>query len=161
MNKQDLQQNNTGLQAILAAVNSLPTAKSWGGAPIIEPSSEDIVIPAFTNVDLTVKGVNLSDYGIDFGQVRLNESKSKVTINHSLNAVPSRFYFTAVSPLINGEISELINVSGNSCFGLYINAFGERAERKGAYITKNSSTVEMIHTSILFANGTYNWIAMK
>ena len=31
MNKEDLRQNNTGLQTILAAVKSLPTAKSWGG----------------------------------------------------------------------------------------------------------------------------------
>lgn len=31
MNKEDLQQNNAGLQAILTAVKSLPAAKSWGG----------------------------------------------------------------------------------------------------------------------------------
>lgn len=31
MNKPQLQNNNAELQTILAAVKSLPTAKSWGG----------------------------------------------------------------------------------------------------------------------------------
>ncbi len=66
MNKEDLRQNNTGLQTILAAVKSLPTAKSWGGT-IIEPSNHDIMIPAYKNVDLTVKGVELQKFGVASG----------------------------------------------------------------------------------------------
>ena len=60
MNKEDLRQNNTGLQTILAAVKSPPNRKIVGGT-IIEPSNHDIMIPAYTNVDLTVKGVELQN----------------------------------------------------------------------------------------------------
>ena len=53
-----------------------------GGAPIIEPSSEDIIIPAFTNVDLTVKGVDLSNCGVTEGEfTRETTSASDVMID--------------------------------------------------------------------------------
>lgn len=90
MNKEDLQQNNAGLQAILAAVKSLPAAKSWGGgAPIIEPSSEDILIPAFTNVDLTVKGVDLSRFGMVSGSFTPAENAKDISLSFDLPYAPT------------------------------------------------------------------------
>ena len=88
MNKEDLRQNNTGLQTILAAVKSLPTAKSWGGGTIIEPSNHDIMIPAYTNVDLTVKGVELQKFGVASGSFTLTTNLKNISLSFDLPSAP-------------------------------------------------------------------------
>lgn len=60
-NKTDLQANNTDLQQILQAVQALPTANPWGGSTIIEPGSESITIPAYTDTELTVNPVQTEE----------------------------------------------------------------------------------------------------
>lgn len=59
-----------------------------GGAPIIEPSSEDIIIPAFTNVDLTVKGVELSRFGIASGSFTLTTNLKNISLSFDLPSAP-------------------------------------------------------------------------
>lgn len=55
-NKQTLQNTNTDLARVLTELNKLPAGKSWGGGTIIEPGTNDILIPAYTDRDLTVSG---------------------------------------------------------------------------------------------------------
>lgn len=60
-----------------------------GGAPIIEPSSEDIIIPAFTNVDLTVKDVELSRFGIVSGSFTPTENTKDISLSFDLPSAPT------------------------------------------------------------------------
>lgn len=60
-NKTDLQANNADLQQILQAVQALPTAVPWGGSTIIEPGSEAVTIPAYTDTELTVNPVQTEE----------------------------------------------------------------------------------------------------
>lgn len=55
-NKSELQIHNLDLQSILQTVNSQPAAVPWGGATDIIAGTQDIVIPAYTDTQLTVKG---------------------------------------------------------------------------------------------------------
>lgn len=108
-NKQNLQLNNADLQAIKKAINSLPSAKPWGGGTIIEPSSEDVIIPAFTNVELTVQGdMNLKPENIKYGETIFGVSgvysgvpiqyeytgQSQITYDHVIIDGITRFCFT-------------------------------------------------------------------
>ena len=60
-NKAQLQENNIDLQQILQSVQDLPTAVPWGGSTIIEPGSEAVTIPAYTDTDLTVNPVQTEE----------------------------------------------------------------------------------------------------
>lgn len=55
-NKETIQAHNMDLQRIKDTIAALPSAQKWHGGGTIIPSKEDIVIPAFTNTELTVKG---------------------------------------------------------------------------------------------------------
>ncbi len=117
MNKEDLQQNNTGLQSILATIKSLPSAKAWGGgAPIIEPSIEDIVIPAFTNVDLTIKGVDLLKFGVSKGTFYATQAMKdarETTFYHNLNAKPRFIYAVGTGYAPYGDDIFLVDAEKN------------------------------------------------
>lgn len=94
MNKTRLQENNTELQEILKAVQSLPAAKSWGGGTAIEPSREDIVIPAYTDKELTIKGYGpllktICGYNhIVYGSITLGADDDWLDIAHGLQMPP-------------------------------------------------------------------------
>lgn len=65
-----------------------------GGAPIIEPSDKDVIIPAFTDTELIVKG--LSDFitnvfgyqKISYGTFTPSDDTSRCTVNHNLGKRP-------------------------------------------------------------------------
>lgn len=67
-NKQSLQLNNEELQAVLNTIKSLPSAKKWMGGGTIIPGTKDVLIPAFTDMGLTVQGdTNLKAENIKSG----------------------------------------------------------------------------------------------
>lgn len=60
-NKTQLQENNADLQTIKSNVEDLPTANPWSGSTIIEPGSEAVTIPAYTDTELTVNPVQTEE----------------------------------------------------------------------------------------------------
>ena len=176
-NKAQLQENNIDLQQILQSVQDLPTAVPWGGSTIIEPGSEAITIPAYTDKEITIAAVIPS---VNYGTITLSSQKTKVTIQHGLNAVPKfavivpynvvidrydiRYflgaynYETASPSLYNSGWESF--VSGG--YGVRNSWSGGSSERGSA--TANESAVEFTTSSSKrygYAAGTYYWFAVK
>lgn len=108
---------------------------AWGGGTII-PSKEDIVIPAFTNTELTVKGDadlkpeniknginvfgvtgNMPVHKITFGETYLEGTYSEETykIVHGLNSAPTHYG-------VNGEFRSITSTTGNPNPTIYVDA---------------------------------------
>lgn len=176
-NKAQLQENNIDLQQILQSVQDLPTAVPWVGSTIIEPGSEAVTIPAYTDKEITIAAVIPS---VNYGTVTLSSQKRRVTIQHGLNAVPkfavivpynvvidmydTRYflgaynYETASPSLYNSGWESF--VSGGT-YGVRNSGSGVSSERGSA--TANESAVEFTTWSSRYgyAAGTYYWFAVK
>ena len=92
-NKTDLQLNNADLQQILQAVQALPAANSWGGATIIEPGSEAITIPAYTDTALTVNPVQTEEKTVtpSSSQQVITPAAGKYLSKVTVGAIPGSY----------------------------------------------------------------------
>lgn len=92
-NKTDLQANNADLQQILQAVQALPTAVPWGGSTIIEPGSEAVTIPAYTDTELTVNPVQTEEKTVtpSSGQQIITPATGKYLSKVTVEAIPNQY----------------------------------------------------------------------
>lgn len=160
-NKEIIQAHNMDLQRIKETIAALPAAKSWGGgAPIIEPSAEDVIIPAFTGVDLTVKGVDVSKFGFAEGTVTI-AAAGTIEIAHNIGSIPS----VAMIYIIDGERNGravMFAQSPASVIAPYVGLTYSGDEYVSHYsghvinVTSNSMKCTMLDNGV-----TYRWILIK
>lgn len=138
-----------------------------GGGTII-PGTKDIVIPAFTDIELTVKGVTSANFGIDYGIVTVTSTQERIMVWHDLGVVPK---FAALIkepmnyPLIEATIASIENrtlYTATHDVYLYLKSNYiemEKSEDKVTFEAFNyiyRDTIKYIN----FAAGTYRWIAI-
>lgn len=139
MNKPQLQNNNAELQTILAAVKSLPTAKSWGGGTIIEPSRDEIIIPAYTDKTITIlPGITSSDFGFDnvaYGSVTPLEDEKQIELVHNFGRRPKFLFIYGNVENYTGSYSK----SGLKMMGLTLTPSSDENDwwYGGGYVMSN------------------------
>ena len=170
-----LDNNNLDLQKLMQEIQALPQAKNWGGSTDIVATelSQDLVIPAYTDTELTVKKVEKGVTGIDFGEVTQSKAQKTITVEHSLGVVPK---FAVLVPY-EVEIPQYETLFWISAFGakraypnlynsgwqciLSGNDYVKNLHEEKGKPTATDKTISFISgSSQFFASGTYYWFAI-
>lgn len=122
-----LDNNNLDLQKLMQEIQALPQAKNWGGGStdiVATELSQDLVIPAYTDTQLTVKKVE-KGLKADFGTVNFPTNSNLLitfTIEHGLGVVPKSFYLFPNGYIYNPKDENHakwggVAISNNKVFG--------------------------------------------
>ena len=124
--KQQAEQNILDSEALKKVISELPRSNSWGGSTDIVATelSQDLVIPAYTDTELTVKKVE-KGLKADFGTVNFPANSNLLitfTIEHGLGVVPKSFYLFPNGYIYNPKDENYakwggVAISNNKVFG--------------------------------------------
>ena len=189
-NKLKLQENNSNLEEVITAIQSLPIENTWEGSEIIIPGTESIIIPAYTNKELTVSAIEPVDTLKDFfgyekistGQIRPNGYNTvRLGINHNLNVIPEFILFHTkedmrINPSNQSRIKMLAIIRQSASKTEFSGCVFDPSSGTSEYIadtghdTLTETIVESVTTTrvviniddftFYFGPTTYNWIAM-
>ena len=171
--KQQAEQNILDSEALKQIITELPRSNSWGGSTDIVATelSQDLVIPAYTDAELTVKKVEKGVTGIDFGTVTFASTTSDPIIPHSLKKTPTAFCIVPKGEMGEGSFNEITNFlfysvkpikSSYGLYGIWVTHYKNELNNEAVYETfSHAPTLSSTKISLKgkFLNS-YYWFAI-
>ena len=173
--KQQLEEiNNPNLLSILSIIQNLPMQGSsfglygWNRYTYVDSTKGDFVgYVVSDDFNAYPDGGTYNNYwyervvqgvlGIDYGSVTLSAETYEVTVNHTLDVIPS---FVALVPTTLTLSSGTSSFSINGKVGCYYNSSRADITSVTDTITKTQITFKGYSSSYGFKSGDYYWIAI-